>query len=427
MIWLTLIAVIILVIVHNKSKKKKSASSAPTAPTATSTPAKPVSKSASKVSPAEEAALSGVDRDAFAKAFAHMSGDGSDTPKKTGGNDAADRKWVREHPFTDRLCRFYTHSWGPGGGIYEKVASGDLPIIRLVLRVDADKIHETLYMKDGSNFESDSTFESFEAKDGYTRLDTAAKRDELHRCLVQRLGELSTIEVKSDGLHIITGAAAPVKPAQPPKPAPAKDPADELFGIDHDAVARAMARMNGDAEPIEPPKPEPKPAPAPDDTERFKAFLAKILGYYHSMWNKEDGSLYTELDTTMPIDHFGIQVRENCLVESVWLIGDSIPLVTETAYSKLCGDAPVYDRMDDPEMQQKLLVLIAKFLTELGTVEVRGNDFYPIRAKKAAPPAPEAPAGGGKAAEEFDEADQEARLRAQVQAMLDQQKKDDQK
>ena len=291
MFWIILIIVIIALIVHNNNKKKKSAASTPSTPA----PVKPVSKSAAKLSSSEEAALSGIDHDAFAKAFAHMSG------------------------------------------------AGDSP---------------------------------------------------------------------------------PVKPEQPPKPEPAKDPADELAGIDHDAVARAMARMNGEPASAETPKPEPKP----DDTERFKAFLAKILGYYHSMWNKEDGSLYTELDSTMPIDHFAIQVRENCLVESVWLIGDSIPLVTETAYSKLCGDSPVYDRMDDPEMQQKLLVLIGKFLTELGTVEIRGNDFYPIRAKKAAPPPaePEKPSGG-KAAEEFDEADQEAKLRAQVQAMLNQQKQDDQK
>lgn len=424
MFWIILIIVIIVLIVHNKNKKKKSTSST-TPQTPTPTPAKPAVKSPAKptggkLSAAEEAALSGIDHAAFAKAFAHMSGDGDSTPKKTGGNDDADRKWVREHPFTEYICGLYVHGWRPGGNIYEKVASGALPIVRLVLRVDADKIHETLYLKDGTNFESDTAFESFEAKDGYTRLDTAAKRDELYRCLVQRLGELPTIDVKADGLHIITGAAAYDEPVPPPKPTTAAD--EEPSGIDHDTVARAMARMNGGAEPADPPEPKP------DDTERFKAFLAKILIYYHSMWNKEDGSLYTELDSTMPIDHFAIQVRENCLVESVWLIGDNIPLVTETAYSKLCGDGPVYDRMGDPEMQQKLLVLIGKYLTGLGTVEIRGNDFYPIRAKKAAPPpAEQEKPSGGKAAEEFDEADQEARLRAQVQAMLDQQKKDDQK
>ena len=90
------------------------------------------------------------------------------------------------------------------------------------------------------------------------------------------------------------------------------------------------------------PQPEaPKPAASDDDSH--KRFVTDILGYYHNLWNRENGSLYTELDN-MPIRCFTIQVRADKLVESVWLEGDEIPLVSDTTeFSKLSPEnASVY-------------------------------------------------------------------------------------
>ena len=189
---------------------------------------------------------------------------------------------------------------------------------------------------------------------------------------------------------------------------------DDFSGMDKDAFARAMAAMSGDAPaPEKPAAPKSEPPKAPSAPGDYDAFLEKVLNYYHSMWNKETGSLYTELDTTMPIDHFAVQVREHCLVESVWLQGDSIPLVTETEFTQICGSTPIC-LMNTSESQTNLLLAIAKYLVGLGTVTLKGNDFYPVRAKKQAPPAAEKPAGD----------DPDAALLAQMQAMLDQMSSD---
>ena len=83
----------------------------------------------------------------------------------------------------------------------------------------------------------------------------------------------------------------------------------------------------------EPPKPDADPA-------QEQALISRIAVYYTSMWDKH-GSLYKELDTSMPIDHFAIQLKGDRVVDSVWLSGDEVPLVSETAYTDLPGESPV--------------------------------------------------------------------------------------
>ena len=428
MLELIIIAVIVYCIIKaiKKSGQKKKTTSAPTRPAA-----KPAAK------PTAGGDFPGVDKDAFARAMAHMSEDSPAPAKKPAAapkaDTAADEKWVREHPFTQYLCEFYTRAWGREGGLYQKVANGEIPILKFDFQVQADQIHETITLKEGGSFESDTTFASFDYSNDYPTLNSAAKRTELRRIIAAALETLPTIQRKNDGFYVLTGSAVKAEPKKeepkPAKPAEPKKPAsggDEFAGIDKDAFARAMAAMSGDApapkkeepKPAEPPKPEPpKVEVTPATEEHFTEFMKKVVGYYYDMWNKESGTLYTELDTTMPIDHFAVQVRETCLVESVWLKGDEIPLVTETEYTKICGGGPIYP-MTEKADQTKALVLIAKFLVELGTVEVKGNDFYPIR-KSVTPPAepkkPDAPA----------DEDQEAKLRAQVQAMLEAQMRGD--
>ena len=243
----------------------------------------------------------------------------------------------------------------------------------------------------------------------------------------------------------------PVKTA--PKAEPAKSSAPPKAGdkLDQAAFARAFAHMSGEdskagapkaesgkaapkAEPQAPSKPAEPPKPQASGSQgedMYDKFVKHILGYYQKLWNKEDGTLYTELDS-MPIHHFGVQVRADRLVESVWLEGDDIPLVNETEYAKLCaGDESArVIPLADPQAD-KLLGLIRDFLIYLGTVEPRGDYFYPLRPGQA-PSGQGAPAGadtgakadGGKVAQGFSQADKDAQLRAQIQAMLEKQKKD---
>ncbi len=230
-----------------------------------------------------------------------------------------------------------------------------------------------------------------------------------------------------------------------PKAEPAKSSAPPKAGdkLDQAAFARAFAHMSGDAPKggpskapaPEPPKSAPAEAPKPEepksqgDPAALKQFNAKILGYYHNLWNKDTGSLYTEL-ASMPIHHFGVQVREDRLVESVWLEGDDIPLVSETEYAKLCGDdqeAAKLIPLTAPQ-QSQLMAEISGFLLYLKTVEVRDGYFYPLKPGQA-PTGSGAPTGGaaapaGKAAKGFSDSDKEAKLRAQIQAMMEKQKKD---
>lgn len=249
----------------------------------------------------------------------------------------------------------------------------------------------------------------------------------------------------------ISGApkAEPAKAA--PKAEPKKSSAPPKAGdpIDQAAFARAFSHMSGDAPKGESPKaapakPEPTKASEPagpeppkpqasgtDGEDKYDKFIKNILGYYQKLWNKEDGTLYTELDS-MPIHHFGVQVRADRLVESVWLDGDDIPLVNETEYAKLCAgdESAQVIPLASPQMD-KLLGLIRDFLIYLGTVEPRGDYFYPLRPGQA-PSGQGTPAGGasapkpagGKAAQDFSQADKDAQLRAQVQALLEKQKKD---
>lgn len=249
----------------------------------------------------------------------------------------------------------------------------------------------------------------------------------------------------------ISGApkAEPAKAA--PKAEPKKSSAPPKAGdpIDQAAFARAFSHMSGDAPKAAPAKPEPTKASEPagpeppkaqasgsDGEDKYDKFIKNILGYYQKLWNKEDGTLYTELDS-MPIHHFGVQVRADRLVESVWLEGDDIPLVNETEYAKLCaGDESAQVIPLASQQMDKLMGLIRDFLIYLGTVEPRGDYFYPLRPGQApsgqgtpaggasAPKPADSKPAGGKAAQDFSQADKDAQLRAQVQALLEKQKKD---
>lgn len=382
-------------------------------------------------------------------------------------NQAALRQgmeWLTHHPFTPQVLEFYAGLWSPEGKLYQASQQGEPPIASFVIHAGQDGTYETVYLKDGTSFDSNvSQFPSMGGNHPFL-LDTPEKRAALERYLFDGLSKLPTLNGTQGRLTVVPGVSAGAAGKRPASKASAtasaktsgasKTGAPPKAGdkLDQDAFARAFAHMSGggatppkapQAAQPEPPKhapakpeaPQPEaPKPAASDDDSHKRFVADILGYYHNLWNRENGSLYTELDN-MPIRCFTIQVRADKLVESVWLEGDEIPLVSDTEFSKLSPEnASVYP-LAEPA-QNQLFGLIRDYLLHLGTVELRGDSFYPLRPGQA--PAGQGAASGasssgtssggsapaGKGAQGAGKMDQDAQLRAQVQAMLERQKKD---
>ena len=208
-----------------------------------------------------------------------------------------------------------------------------------------------------------------------------------------------------------------------PKSAPGKDA--PKGGSLEEQIAAMMGKQDG-AKPPESPKPDskkpepPKPAPTPKkpdpDPAQEQALISRIATYYTSMWDKQ-GSLYKELDSSMPIDHFAIQLKGDRVVDSVWLSGDEVPLVSETAYTDLPGESLVAELTSG--QLKGAYASVTRTLTSLGTLtyDKDADLFYPVhKGKPQEPPKPESTAGkeGKKPMSD---------LEAQMQAMLDGKKK----
>ena len=386
-------------------------------------------------------------------------------------NQAALRQgmeWLTHHPFTPQVLEFYAGLWSPEGKLYQASQQGEPPIASFVIHAGQDGTYETVYLKDGTSFDSNvSQFPSMGGNHPFL-LDTPEKRAALERYLFDGLSKLPTLNGTQGRLTVVPGVSPGAAGKRPASKASAtasaktsgasKTGAPPKAGdkLDQDAFARAFAHMSGGgatppkapqaaqpeppthapAKPEAPQPPQPEaPKPAASDDDSHKRFVTDILGYYHNLWNRENGSLYTELDN-MPIRCFTIQVRADKLVESVWLEGDEIPLVSDTEFSKLSPEnASVYP-LAEPA-QNQLFGLIRDYLLHLGTVELRGDSFYPLRPGQA--PAGQGAASGasssgtssgggsapaGKGVQGAGKMDQDAQLRAQVQAMLERQKKD---
>lgn len=418
MFWVVVIILVIIVIAYNSSKKKK----------------------------------------------ARQSGQpGGQAPNQAGLRQGME--WLTHHPFTPQVLEFYAGLWSPEGKLYQASQQGEPPIASFVIHAGQDGTYETVYLKDGTSFDSNvSQFPSMGGNHPFL-LDTPEKRAALERYLFDGLSKLPTLNGTQGRLTVVPGVSPGAAGKRPASKASAtasaktsgasKTGAPPKAGdkLDQDAFARAFAHMSGggatppkapQAAQPEPPKhapakpeaPQPEaPKPAASDDDSHKRFVTDILGYYHNLWNRENGSLYTELDN-MPIRCFTIQVRADKLVESVWLEGDEIPLVSDTEFSKLSPEnASVYP-LAEPA-QNQLFGLIRDYLLHLGTVELRGDSFYPLRPGQA--PAGQGAASGasssgtssgggsapaGKGAQGVGKMDQDAQLRAQVQAMLERQKKD---
>ena len=352
--------------------------------------------------------------------------------------EAGQRQWMRSSDTARAIVTRYRSYWAQGGPLYNSARSGELKIARFAVCVTETGIYEHVWVQDGTQFDSDlNSFAELSGPQAFTRLDQPAQRDELGRMICEGLAQFPWLTLENGVIRVRMERAGDA-PKAAPQAQPARSSAPPRAGdpIDQAAFARAFAHMKGgDGAPAGTPKAEspkaaapkkpeaPQPAPAGEDP-RYSAFAAKILDYYRGLWNRESGSLYTELDT-MPIRCFSLQVREDRLVESVWLEGDELPLVTDTPYDKLCGDTPVCP-MNTPELQERLRSQIFQFLLGLGTVALQGDVFVPVRPGQSAPAGGAsqsggAPKGGGQGG---NPADKDAQLRAQVQALLEKQKRD---
>lgn len=189
--------------------------------------------------------------------------------------------------------------------------------------------------------------------------------------------------------------------------------------IDTDAFARAFAAMTGEtpADSSESTKDSGfkggSDAKAPSSEADTSALTKVIQDYYVSMWNSKNGTLYTELDVTMSIDHFAIQIKGDHVVDSVWLRGDDVPLVSETKYASMPGAT---ESLTCPESAASAVFRRVKETLEgLGTIQYQDELFYPIGKKQSAP------TGSGSSS---DPTAPDAATMAQLQAMLEQQMRD---
>ena len=403
MIWIIIAIVVIVIIVHNNKKKK-----------------------------------------------AQQSG-GQSAAAPRGRNPAMQQAldMVTAHPFTRQVVGFYSGLWRPEGKLYQAAQKGEPPIAAFTVHVLQEGAYETVYLRDGTHFDRQVTPFTSMGANPFT-LNTPEQRSVLEQLLANALSQLPTLKEQNGRLAVVNGvkpeAGKPASKASATasaKSGGAKDSAPPKAGdpIDQDAFARAFAHMSvgdgaGTAAPkAESPKAEsPKPQPEPQREQAApagqagldKELVTNVLGYYHELWNRENGSLYTELDK-MPVRNFTVQVRADRLVESVWLEGDELPLVNETMFSKLSPDTPNAYPLSGQTASDQLYALIRDYLLRLGTVELRRDSFYPLRPGQAPAGGGPSPAGsapsGGKG-QDSGQADKEARLRAQVQALLEQQKRD---
>ena len=207
-----------------------------------------------------------------------------------------------------------------------------------------------------------------------------------------------------------TGAAKK-KPAAPKGGTSGSKPKSDLEA-QMDTLLKSSSGKGADAEksekPVEPPKPK---KPAGPSQAQIDGLMARIIAYYTEMWNPKTGSLYKELDVSMPIDHFSIQLKADRLVDSVWLSGDELPLVSETAYTDLPGASELTSLPKSVKTTALQTALIA-----LGTVtyDEQNDLYYPIHKKTPQEP----PKADGKSARK-----PMSDLEAQMQAMLDKDKK----
>jgi hypothetical protein len=345
--------------------------------------------------------------------------------------EQADRLWIRQHPHTKEICDYYYRLWAPGREWHQHLVANDEQIDYLELEMKQDKIVEYLYYQDGRYSTSELTYSTLmgdETSDSkiYYRLQSLAKRDELKKLIYQTLDSFSYITSRNGRLYVDRNICQATTGVDVPQ-----IPGYERSQNAPQAATGTKASAASDPEDLE----------AAD----YQNFVNLVLQHYRKNWDRNTGAVYLGLEKT-PIAQFAIDVKTDKIIESFWLIlenGSQFRTNLDTAYTMITTENCIPD-MSSKTRQDNLLLRIAMYLLELGTVEVRGDYFYPIvKGGTAAPqaaapqasalpsPAPQPAAAAnetptkpeGEVSKAFAAADQDAKLKAQIQAMLEQQKR----
>jgi hypothetical protein len=344
--------------------------------------------------------------------------------------EQADRLWIRQHPHTKEICDYYYRLWAPGREWHQHLVTNDEQVDYLELEMKQDKIVEYLYYQDGRYSTSELTYSTLmgdETSDSkiYYRLQSLAKRDELKKLIYETLDSFSYITSRNGRLYVDRNICQATKGVDVP----------QIPGYERSQNAPVAATGTKSY------------ASDPEDLEAadYQNFVNLVLQHYRKNWDRNTGAVYLGLEKT-PIAQFAIDVKADKIIESFWLIlenGSQFRTNLDTAYTMITTENCIPD-MSSKTRQDNLLLRIAMYLLELGTVEVRGDYFYPIvkggtaapqaaAPQASAPPSPapqpaaaanETPAKPeGEASKAFAAADQDAKLKAQIQAMLEQQKR----
>ena len=287
MIWIILIIIIVVVIVNNSKKKKATkdpyqGAGAPPQPSAkTQAPTKsqvPQGKADPKTPPAAPdsgttAAAAGgagdaLSADAFARAFAHMHGEGSggsakgpepvkpaapekkpapapepvtpDVVPRTPAEEASERDAVRSNPVTTNIMMDWYSGWSAEESTYQEMISAG--VAYFTLTVQADRIVQEMFLKKGGSATTDFPFSAY---DPSYILDTPAKQDELYQLIGTILDSQSTITWENKERFVLkqisdgSDSAAESTPA-PAEPEPEASPASSL-----EAQLQAMLQNRG--------------------------------------------------------------------------------------------------------------------------------------------------------------------------------------
>ena len=175
-------------------------------------------------------------------------------------NQAALRQgmeWLTHHPFTPQVLEFYAGLWSPEGKLYQASQQGEPPIASFVIHAGQDGTYETVYLKDGTSFDSNvSQFPSMGGNHPFL-LDTPEKRAALERYLFDGLSKLPTLNGTQGRLTVVPGVSPGAAGKRPASKASAtasaktsgasKTGAPPKAGdkLDQDAFARAFAHMSG--------------------------------------------------------------------------------------------------------------------------------------------------------------------------------------
>lgn len=229
---LVVIIVVLVALFKSKGPNDKAATGG------THTP--PVSHPAAPKATPKADPFTGVDRDAFARAQAVMSGS-KPAPKAdaSGSFSAAAKAPTKEPPqdtpFQKAVKNYFRSNWDKDGSIYQDLDS--MPINSFTVQFREDRIVESISLE-GQDIPlvNETMYDTLCAKESIPDLTTEAAQSELLTALTDYLTGLGTLTLRN-------GAFVPVRTSAPAKPKPSAQPEQKQGGTDYEALRAQMQSM----------------------------------------------------------------------------------------------------------------------------------------------------------------------------------------